>query len=48
MCVCACAPMHKVYARLDKSNEGYIPDFTNKYRVEREKEGIGEREKRKG
>lgn len=36
-------PMHKHYTRMEKSIEGYIPDWACWYRVEREKERIGER-----
>lgn len=31
---------------MDKSSEGYVPDFTNRYWIKREKEEIGERKEK--
>lgn len=44
--MCACAPLHKVSIRIEKSIEGYTPACTCRYRVRREEE-IEERERKR-
>lgn len=43
VCVDVRVFMYKYYTRMEKSIEGYILDWVCWYRVEREKERIGER-----